>query len=124
MWKQRARSEWLQEGDMNSTFSSAKATQMRARKLITNIKRADRTSADDNHAIQAEFANYFRCLYQDANTDNTRDWNEVLSAVPHKISNENKALLLEPYTEEEVTHVVFQMHPTTAPGSDGYSAMF
>ncbi|CAM8953407.1 unnamed protein product [Rhodiola kirilowii] len=33
-------------------------------------------------------------------------------------------MLNAPFTEGEVKHALFQMHPTKAPGLDGFSAMF
>lgn len=44
--------------------------------------------------------------------------------VQTKVSHEQNQKLVEPYTEEEVTNAIFQMHPTKAPVPDRYSAMF
>lgn len=118
MWKHRAISDWLQDGDRNATFFKAKASQRRTRKLISTIKKADGTIAEGNQAIIVEFTNYFTTLFQASTHEETIDWNRATEMIKPRISEEANRKLTEPYTEEEVCNVIFQMHPTKAPGPD------
>jgi hypothetical protein len=49
---------------------------------------------------------------------------EVLAAVPSSITSDMNAKLIAPFEEHEINTAIFQMHPTKAPGSDGYLAHF
>ncbi|KAL9670606.1 hypothetical protein QQ045_008160 [Rhodiola kirilowii] len=44
--------------------------------------------------------------------------------VPKLVTEEMNAMLTAPFTEGEVKRALFQMHPTKAPGLDGFPALF
>ncbi|KAL9672041.1 hypothetical protein QQ045_028289 [Rhodiola kirilowii] len=44
--------------------------------------------------------------------------------VPKLVTEDMNNTLLEPFTEREVRRALFQMHPTKAPGLDGFPAQF
>jgi hypothetical protein len=44
--------------------------------------------------------------------------------MPHLVSNEINASLLNPFTEEEINKVVWDMESDKAPGPDGFSIHF
>ncbi|CAM8998015.1 unnamed protein product [Rhodiola kirilowii] len=47
-----------------------------------------------------------------------------LHCLPSKISEVHNSILMAPYTVDEVTKALFQLHPMKAPGKDGFSAAF
>jgi hypothetical protein len=49
---------------------------------------------------------------------------EVLNLVPAKIGDEGRTKLDRIYGAEEVKTALFQKHPSTAPGVDGFTAGF
>ena len=50
--------------------------------------------------------------------------NEVIDAIPPKITAEMNVELCKAYTNEEIRAALFQMGPTKAPGPDGFPALF
>lgn len=48
----------------------------------------------------------------------------VLSLVAGRVTDRHRALLTEPFTCKDVEEALFQMHPTKAPGLDGFPALF
>ncbi|KAL9679265.1 hypothetical protein QQ045_017121 [Rhodiola kirilowii] len=44
--------------------------------------------------------------------------------IPKLVTEEMNNKLREPFTEGEIKRALFQMHPTKAPGLDGFSAIF
>ncbi|KAL9671641.1 hypothetical protein QQ045_009211 [Rhodiola kirilowii] len=51
-------------------------------------------------------------------------WIHEFEAVPKLITEDMNELLKAPFTDGEVKRALFQMHPTKAPGLDGFSALF
>ena len=49
---------------------------------------------------------------------------KVLNVVDKVVTNHMANSLTQPYIEEEVRVVLFQMHPSKAPGLDGMSPFF
>ncbi|KAL9663470.1 hypothetical protein QQ045_018857 [Rhodiola kirilowii] len=47
-----------------------------------------------------------------------------LSLVPRKVTDDHNHILLAPYTVDEITKALFQIHPEKAPGYDGFYAAF
>lgn len=49
---------------------------------------------------------------------------EVAALVANKVKDVHLRVLNEPFSREEVEEALFQMHPTKAPGLDGFPALF
>lgn len=49
---------------------------------------------------------------------------EVQWAIFHRLSESMMNELAQPFTKEEVTQALIQMHPCKAPGPDSMSAIF
>ncbi|KAL9668671.1 hypothetical protein QQ045_006209 [Rhodiola kirilowii] len=125
LWRQRSRTEWLKAGDRNTAFFKAKATSRRNKKWIQMLKKEDGAEVCNNDDILSEFSNYFKHLFHTSEelvADD--DWEAALDMVPVKVTSAMNQKLDDPYTINEVRAALFQMHPTKAPGMDGFSAMF
>ncbi|KAI5339194.1 hypothetical protein L3X38_018466 [Prunus dulcis] len=96
--RQRSRATWLKAGDCNSKFFHYKASSRRRRNTISAL--------EDEHG-----------RWQTTEQ-------EVVDGVRGRVTEEmNQALLVE-FTAEEIKIALFQMHPSKAPGLDGFSPFF
>lgn len=71
--------------------------------------------------IQKVFMDYFSGLFT---TKSNLDMEEALGVVEHRFTDEMRERLSLPFSKEEVTEALFQMHPCKAPEPDGMSAIF
>jgi hypothetical protein len=52
------------------------------------------------------------------------NFQELLNLVDEKVSTEDRMMLEEEFTVEDIKHALFQMHPSKSPGVDGFTAGF
>lgn len=125
LWKQRARADWLKDGERNSAFFRAKATRGKERKMIDFLIKEDGAEIYDTKDIMDECVSYFTYVFSSNHSrDSQINWNHVTRAVQPRITDDNNRKLMEPFTEAEVRAALYQMHPNKAPGMDGFSALF
>ncbi|KAL9668767.1 hypothetical protein QQ045_006307 [Rhodiola kirilowii] len=124
LWQQRSRVNWLEEGDSNTKFFHAYATSRRKRNFINQLLKSDGTTCTDRSEIQNEIVSYFKHLYAADNQASVSEMTSKLQCVRPKVTRIHNDILATPYTANEVTKAVFQLHPLKAPGKDGFSAAF
>ncbi|XP_028068804.1 uncharacterized protein LOC114271378 [Camellia sinensis] len=121
LWCQRARANWLKEGDRNTSFFHSKALQRHKKKRIDGLQddhdRWWSTLEDLERIVVGYFAELFDAGQQ-------CDIGEVLASIHVVVPPERNVELARPYTAEEVSYALFQMHPTKAPGPDGKPTLF
>ena len=119
-WKQRAKSIWLKEGDMNSkyfhTMASVRKKKNEMRKLRNIQGQWCTTPTDINEVI----VDYFTRIFSSEGGSCA----EVLQWVEPKISAEQNISLLEPFSPADVRAAIFSMHPDKSPGPDGMNPAF
>ncbi|KAL0454986.1 UNVERIFIED_CONTAM: putative mitochondrial protein [Sesamum latifolium] len=117
LWKQQAKALWLQSGDCNTSFFHAKANERLVRKEIRTIKDANGTEVGDKDGVQRVILDYFRSIF--VSTYPSKEALEsVLSCLEARVSTTMSEALLQPFTSEEVTIALKQMHPLKSPGPD------
>ncbi|XP_030505163.2 uncharacterized protein LOC115720145 [Cannabis sativa] len=99
-WRQRSKQLWLQEGDNNSKFFHASATNRRWYNFVTKLKDQSGAGVDWNSGLDLLMR-------------------KVTRSVQSRVSFEQNAELLLPVSEEEVRKALFQMHPDKSLGPDG-----
>lgn len=88
---------------------------------ISSLQWSDGTICESMEEIQAEIQNFYQTLYQSQGEPNMT---ACLHFVEERITQRMLEEMEEAFTVEEVRYALFQMHPSKAPGVDGYTAGF
>ena len=120
-WKQRSRISWLHKGDLNTKYFHSCASQRQNRNTIFQLKDENNQWVSDINGMGELASRYFQNLFS---TSNPTGIAKVTDGIDHIITPDMNSQLLSDFSEEEIKAVLFQMHPTKAPGPDGMSALF
>ena len=112
---------WLAVGDRNTKFFHAQAHQHRQTNSIKGLLNENNKWCTDENEVEAIAINYFAGLFR---TNHPGDLMKVISAVNSIVTLKANQNLLRPYTEDEVSVALYQMHPSKALGPDGMSSFF
>ncbi|CAM8896820.1 unnamed protein product [Rhodiola kirilowii] len=123
-WRQRSRAEWLKHGDRNTSYFHAKASQRKKRNHIDCLRDSTGVLQESDSQIASIITDYFINIFKSQVVPQGARWNHEFQHVPKMVSDDMNRQLLAPFTEGEIKRALFQMHPTKAPGLDGYSALF
>ena len=120
-WGQRAKVHWLKEGDRNTKFFHAQASERRKQNMITRIWDKFGRWCEDKDSIANATVTYFEDIYS---TSNPILIDEVTAAIPTIVTEEMNMELSRNFTREEIVTALKQIHPKKSPGPDGMSAIF
>ncbi|XP_059431636.1 uncharacterized protein LOC132165159 [Corylus avellana] len=120
-WKQRAKAEWLKNGDRNTKYYHACANYRRNLNQISTIKDEQGVLWNSFDDVGRAFVNYFLDLFTASPVGNMEP---CLAHLEERVSSHMNDELLQPFTREEVGYALHQMAPLKAPGPDGFPAGF
>ena len=121
IWRQRSKVHWYKEGDRNTKFFHARASERRRKNTILGLWNDNGEWCESKESITAIAISYFENIYS---TSFPTGIEEITNAVPRRVTEEMNAELTKVFTRDEVTKALQQLHPTKAPGPDGMSAIF
>ncbi|KAL9669028.1 hypothetical protein QQ045_006569 [Rhodiola kirilowii] len=124
IWCQRARITWLTEGDQITRYFHERPSVRNRTNRISSLKRSDGSFTSDLSLIHQEAVQYFMNLFESQSNISKVNLRDMLAVVPTKVTSDHNVLLLAPYTADKITNAIFQLHPTKAPGIDGFPALF
>ncbi|CAA0837766.1 Unknown protein, partial [Striga hermonthica] len=116
-WRQKARNQWLKEGEQNSKFFHALTIQRRKTNAITRLVDDNNILRETDEKIQDCVVDFYSQLFS---TDGFRGDAGILNLIPQTISCDLNDSLICPVEEEEIKNALFCMSPNKAPGEDGY----
>ncbi|KAK8461281.1 hypothetical protein SEVIR_1G007383v4 [Setaria viridis] len=120
-WFQRARANWLKQGDRNTSFFHNFATKRRKKNTIKGLMDDNGTRHEDGGTMCNIVQSYFETLFTSevGNPDPS-----VLLDVKRSVTQDMNTELMRPFTAEEIKRVLFQIGDLKAPGPDGMHAVF
>ncbi|XP_059076663.1 uncharacterized protein LOC131875942 [Cryptomeria japonica] len=120
-WQQKSKDLWLSDGDRNTKFFHASTKLKCQRCRISSIQNSDGVVLTEEPDIVNEGAQFFKSLLPEelsVFSDN------FASSIPKLIIDEDNAMLMAPFSIQEVKDVVFSMSPKKAPGPGGFTTLF
>lgn len=120
-WSQKARISWLREGDKNTKYFHSYVKGRRVSNNLSKIQREDGSWTNNEDELVTEIAVYFKELFTSGGRG---EMTEILSGIPHSITQEMNDNLIKEVSEKEIHEALFSMNPEKAPGHDGMTPMF
>lgn len=118
-WAQNSRSKWLKEGDKNTKYFHALASNRKRKNCITSLT-TNGLIIDDPAGIQSEAVNFFKKIFHEDYS--TRPIFEGLNF--RTLSSDQAASLIAPFSRDEIDAAVDSCNSRKAPGPDGYNFHF
>ncbi|KAL2246367.1 UNVERIFIED_CONTAM: Retrovirus-related Pol polyprotein from type-2 retrotransposable element R2DM, partial [Sesamum indicum] len=124
MLQQRAKMQWMKDGDQCSRVFFRKIAQRRVIRRILQINDENGTTHTDQGEVAHVFVSYFQNLLGGTRRRLTVDIQYLRPWVRHCITDEEASHLLLPFSPDDVKQAVFDIAEDKAPGPDGYSSWF
>lgn len=102
-WRQRAKSFWLQDGDLNTKYFHSHATSHRKAKRINSLMDTDGVLHETHEGICMVAKSYFEDLF--AASEGVFEL--VLGVVDQRVTLEDNEMVLLPFTKEEFRVTLF-----------------
>lgn len=110
----------LKDGDRNTKYIHHKANSRKKRNLIRGLEDSNGTWLTSSLDIERLITAYIENIFA---TSSPMGFPEALEGIDHIVSAKMNSILDEEPTYEEIRTTLFQMHPTKAPGMDGFHAI-
>ncbi|CAL1400518.1 unnamed protein product [Linum trigynum] len=121
IWFQRAKEKWVKLGEQNTSYFHQQASRRRRRNKIQALKDAQGNWVDDPGKLRAMVLDFFAALC-------TEEDHHYEDRMPKfwfpRITNADMLSLLRPFSISDIHKAVFEMKPLSAPGPDGFQAIF
>ena len=121
MWNQRAKVDWLHDGDKNTKYFHCRSTERNKRNYISGLENELGFWVEEESQIGGMLVQYFSNLFTSSNPINL---DLVLEGVLPVVTDEMNEGLNRPFEPNEVQGTLKQMEVGTAPGSDGLPPLF
>ncbi|KAL2224833.1 UNVERIFIED_CONTAM: hypothetical protein Sindi_2937100 [Sesamum indicum] len=124
MLQQRAKMQWMKDGDQCSRVFFRKIAQRRVMRRILQINDENGTTHSDQEEIAHEFVSYYQNLLGGTRRRWTVNIQYLRPWARHCITDKEANHLLLPLSPNDVKKAVFDIAEDKAPGPDGYSSGF
>ena len=121
LWHQRSRVNWLQSGDLNTSYFHSRANQRNRRNYISKLVLDDGTCVEEEQKVREVLVEYFKDLFTSTNPSN---FESILHGIESKVTLTMNVELTREFKVEEVEQALTQMKPMTNPGPDGMPPLF
>ena len=119
-WKQRAKAFWLENGDLNTKFFHAQALGRKAANKVSSLVDVNSIVQSDLSTMGSIALSYFRNLF----SSGLPNFDGLEISLTDVVSLEENESLVAPFSKEEFTKAIKQMHLEKSPGPDGLNPGF
>jgi hypothetical protein len=120
-WKQRAKAHWLKDGDKNTSFFHACASERKRVNLIKKLKDGNGGVVEGERELKSLITNYYSSLFKsNAGSDDA----ELLSNISSRVTPAMNESLLREFSFDDIKEAINSMGDLKAPGPDGMPALF
>ncbi|GAU39464.1 hypothetical protein TSUD_158950 [Trifolium subterraneum] len=119
-WKQRAKTFWYRDGDLNTRFYHATASARKKKNLIGHLEDSQGNFCNSQEGMQVIAKDYFLNIFQQQRGERIK----VLNAVNSSITQEDNNALTAPFTMAEFKEAIFSMEADKCLGPDGFNPGF
>lgn len=120
-WKQRAKVFWLMDGDLNTKFFHRSASNRRRKNMIKGLFNKDGVWCTTDEDMESTILHHFGELFTSSDPTNIT---ELVNHLPSIVTDEMNNTLTKEFSAVEIHSALKQMHPSKAPGPDGFSPCF
>jgi ribonuclease HI len=120
-WQEKARVNWHLHGDRNTKYFHRLAKIKTSTKFISSLQDGDNVLTNQDH-IANHVVNYYQTLF----SSNIVMQDPLLAeeVIPNLVTAETNDLLTVLPSPEEIKQAVFSLNKDSAPGPDGFGAIF
>ena len=119
-WEQQAKAFWLENGDLNTKFFHAQASGRKASNKVSSLIDVKGIVRSDLSMMGSIALSYFRNFFSSGLTN----FDGLEISFTDVVSLEENESLISPFSKEEFTKAIKQMHPEKSPGPDGLNPGF
>jgi hypothetical protein len=119
-WRQRAKTHWYRDGDLNTKFFHAAATSRKKVNKILSLESDEGIRITDDSGMRAIAKNYFDELFE--GHESVRS--PVINMLNQVVDEDDNAQLTAPFYREEFKEAMFAMQPDKCLGPDGFNPGF
>ncbi|XP_026378724.1 uncharacterized protein LOC113273178 [Papaver somniferum] len=119
--QQKSRVKWLKEGASNSRFFHVNLKIRQAQNAIVELENADENIIYDQKHIDESLISHFEDKFKYQEVQFTPG---IFQYIPRVLSDEDKQVLDDVPTYEEIKKAVYDLDPDSAPGTDGFAGWF
>ncbi|KAL2224832.1 UNVERIFIED_CONTAM: hypothetical protein Sindi_2937000 [Sesamum indicum] len=124
MLQQRAKMQWMKDGDQCSRVFFRKIAHRRVTRKILQINDENDNIHTEQGEIVHEFISYYQNLLGGTRRNVPVDIRYLRPWARHILTDEETGLLLLPFSPDDVKQTVFDIAEDKAPGPDGFSSGF
>uniref|UniRef100_A0A803P5L3 Reverse transcriptase domain-containing protein n=1 Tax=Cannabis sativa TaxID=3483 RepID=A0A803P5L3_CANSA len=121
--KQKAKMDWLQDGDMNSALFHACIKHRLRQNRILSIENQQGCRITDSSLISDAFLDFYKNLLGTKRSNRKKVERNVINKGP-LVSSDQAECLLKEFTEDDIKKAVFSIPGNKSPGPDGFSSSF
>eukprot|EP00253_Pinus_taeda_P019787 PITA_19787 len=124
LWRQKSRTQWLKEGELNTKFFHRSALDHRSNNRILELKNNAGEILKNYNDISALLSDHFKSIAQEPPINREEAIKELTTAIPKTITSDQNWALCREISLEEVEEAIRSMPNDKAPGPDGFTINF